>query len=70
MPVQLHHIITEMEKLRKQADRKYSQYVNQGSMTIYTKQSKLAVLDEILRCCYEAAKNKTTVTEQFQKLSL
>lgn len=68
MAVHLHHIITEMEKLRKQADRKYSQYVQQGSMTVYTKESKLAVLDEILRCCYEAMKSKTTITEQFKTL--
>lgn len=69
MAVHLHHIMNEMEKLRKQAERKYSLYVQQGSMTVYTKQSKLAVLDEVLKCCGEAIKSKTTLTDQFKKLS-
>jgi len=68
MPVTLSHIITEMNKLRQQAEKKYSQYVQQGSMTHYTKEHKLAVLDEILKAAQKAYQSKITLTEQLNTL--
>lgn len=69
MTVNLVHIIAELEEIQQKRKAKFDIYVQQESMTPYSRDSKLFAIDELIKICKSALKTKVSLKEALQELT-